>query len=66
MKRIVVLKGNPTPEEQALLFARLQTLHQVPEKEPVVSHSNPLWSQHARSEQLDRWPAHLGDQHWRV
>lgn len=66
MKRIVVLKGNPTPEEQALIVARLQSLPKAPEH--TSANLGPLshWHQQARSEQLDRWPAHLGDSHWRV
>lgn len=66
MKRIVVLKGNPTPEEQALIFARLQTLQKAPEEKSANAYPLTPWQQRARSEQLDRWPAHLGDPHWRV
>lgn len=67
MKQLVILKGNPTPEEQALIFARLHTRQadaKAKKSSPSAHDQVDAWTQRARSEQLNRWPAHIGDTHW--
>lgn len=65
----VVIKGNPSDEEQALILARIHAMHVSSDaSHPALALAKkPIpWIQAARSEQLNRWPQSTEDRYWHL
>ena len=62
----IVIQGNPSDEEQAVLLARVQVLldTQAASTPALQRPKDTPWTQIARSEQLNRWPQSIEDRYW--